>query len=338
MKAIFQSIHQALFSLICCCGLLSILPLSAFPTSNTQQEWRTDYPFILMRETVTTEKVKCAVRAQVLPGDVITLNARITNFDDVARNNAAYEAVLLSGMTYVPGSLMVNGALQEPTLIDRPRGYGKTLSVSGLSLAPYRQEGHSLKISFQVKIHGNSPESGLGEFSLSHHSQLISKGAVRFSAVSNDVFLDSKESNAMPYAYLELIEEVQTQESQRSKRVDVQPGDIVTFTFKLTNLGDIEEKSFFSTFLAEGLSYVPNSFSVEGVADVQVTFIDRQLRWDHCVVPPFNATGNPVKISLQAQVESTLPKVFIHSTSFIPESEPLYQYIVLSNPVKLFLK
>lgn len=291
--------------------------------------------FFYMTEEVSTATTQQSRRIEVQPGDVATFTVTLTNLYDTPQPNATFETFFPIELKYVTGSLKING---EPAanVSEEHSAYGMGLRLSPLSIPSYQAS--PLILTFQAIVDSDKVLLYTNDCNISFPTEAMKNPGI--AASSNTVYL-SLPNTPMDYAFFELTEEVMTDISKAGPRADIQPGDIVTLTVTVRNLGDKASKAYCNIPPPKGLSYVPGSLLVNGESKDDCDFIEKKsFHFGTFLMPGYHQSGNPITLSYQALVDSNFSDETddIGMATLQPLGEPVIQYMAISNFIRLQLR
>jgi uncharacterized repeat protein (TIGR01451 family) len=219
-------------------------------------------------------------------GDILTYTILIANNGLMESENSVFTDKLPAGVTYIPGSLQLDGIVQptaDPT--------------NGVIIGPVSIEG-PVEVIFQVEV-TSVPPSG----------KVVNKGTLDYefhSAPSLPVSYGTNESNEVET----IIKRVQVDAvKMEDKSVYDKENDVITYTVLVSNNGDTDVRNIvFKDTIPAGTVLVPNSVKVNGTTitgDIETGISVGSLAPDQSVEITFQvAVQNPLpeKVDNQASV------------------------------------
>lgn len=248
-----------------------------------------------------------------------TFTTVITPTADVPFTSLIFRDLLVPGFVYLPvqGVTISQPGQTDVTLYIDPNQEFTIFSVDGASpqirpeFAAAFSAANPISVSFVVKPVGYSPFNGSTLYNRSIISSLRAGGTWQ-SIPSNEVFI-----NIQPVPteepFINIIKTLLSSEVLPSGEVvnnviaNFEPGDTVAFNFIVENLGDTitESPVLFTDALNPGLTYIPGSFTVNGVVTAPAT--TSPITYSLPAIPPLGSAGNPTVISFQVTVDNPPP-------------------------------
>lgn len=209
------------------------------------------------------EDVALDKKVTVKPGDYVNFVTQITNTGTAPATDALFFVTLPEGLSCY-GGVTVNG-VTVPSYSS-----GQTFVAHGFNIPVTSSSCPALEVRYGVTVDAPPPDgitkmkSVAQLFFISYPEAGPVEGATTV-AKSNPVNVVFNQPISTPYPVLNLTQTVTNSAGETKKRLKVSPGDLLTFTVNVKNVGDVEsEFSGFNTLLPDGLSYVPDSFLVNG--------------------------------------------------------------------------
>lgn len=212
-------------------------------------------------------------------GDVVTYTSVLKNTGNVVASNVVFGDATPSGMTFVPGSVVVNG-VSQPT-----QNPGVGINVGSIAA------GASTTVVLQVTVNNSfPPQNPIPNTSGATYAYLVDPNGSPVSAapvLSNQVLTQINDTN------LSIVK------SANKTYADVD--EVVTYNTVITNSGNIAATNvFFTDTLPVGTTFVSGSVKFNGVT--QAT-----LNPQTGFTLPNIAAGGTLQISFSVTINSTLP-------------------------------
>lgn len=261
---------------------------------------RTTFPYLEIKQDLTTQTTLHGQRVGVELGDVVTLTVTVTNVGS-AVGTSSCRIYLPKGLSYIPDTFFVDGVPTAPNFID-------VQLVCPVSVPAYHEPGWIATLSLQARVDAFPDDAT----TLIPTSMWTSKGPsfVLYGGYSPPVLIVLKDAS-VPYAMLDLAETVRTEAGHNALRADIQPNETLTLTMTVTNLGDLPaEHAQFKTGLPSNLHYITGSFLVNGrpqVPSTQTTdWNGLEIAWNFDSIPAYGQSDGPITLSFQVQADATL--------------------------------
>lgn len=280
-------------------------------------------------------------------GDLVTFTSVITPNQNDAFDAIMFQDLLDPGLMYDPsqGVTLSQPGTTTVTLMNVDPTSGFTV-FSTIDMPPVRPEFaeafskmRPITVTFVAMVTSPSPFTGDTIYNTSTVSY-IRHNEQQENVASNEVTL-TLQPIPPEQPFLSVAKRVTTAMVVNGTMANVQPGDTATFNIEIANAGDTAANDVeFSDTLAAGLTYVPNSFLVNGVAQAP-TIMGQVISYTIPTVPAANQPGNPVTVSFQVTVDSPPPEGV---TSYMNVAEATYivsgedSVTATSNPVMLLLQ
>lgn len=258
-------------------------------------------PILHVTQTVASEGGTGGQEISIQPGDMVTFTAQIMNSGGTAAENVLFLANLPEGLTF-------NGIFER----DGTQSINPNVAVSGRTVICYGlsvpANGSFKEISLSAKVDAPPPAGvtrikNVVEVFCSEMAPLGGWKGVR----SNSVRLIFKAPIITPFPVLNIKNSVTTQDGVSGKKAHVKASDTLTFTMTITNVGDEPGLCTFSTLLPVGLTYVEDSFSIDGKLQTNIIVSGEILAYSSIAVAARGQIGDSVMLVFKAKVDATLP-------------------------------
>lgn len=227
------------------------------------------YPNLTITEEVSSGS-EIGKNIVVQPGDSATFTVTITNSGDAPAEDVLLISELPKGLGFIEQSMN----REDPGNLSPPISMGlygeRILACHGFSVPAKAQTPTTFTYTVYVDA---PPPKGAQRFV--HSSNVVyfgdpalSKGTSPIVKTSNGVCLKLKTPDYTPFPVLRITDQVTTQSGTSNKEVHAKFGETVTVTMQITNVGN--EAAIGSGLmipLPAGLSFVPNSFLVNGTPE-----------------------------------------------------------------------
>lgn len=184
--------------------------------------------------------VKTAAPASAVPGDTVVFASVVTNGGIATVNNIVLSDPLPAGVSFLPGSVIVNGTA-------RPSANPSSGIPIG-ALAP----GASASVTFEVKITMAIP------------TQITNQSTVSF---TSGTFSGTSASNTT----VTPVYQPQISLALSANTANATVGDTVVYTVAVTNSGNLAANVLLSDVLPSGLTFTPNSVVAGGIPQPGIT-------------------------------------------------------------------
>ncbi len=235
-------------------------------------------------------------------GDILTYTVTLTNNGNSSAQNVIFTDTVPNGTTFIANSFSINGILQSGA---NP--------VNGVNIGPITA-GTTVNVSFQVNVISLPTENPIVNFSSTSY-QLVSPPDAETS-ISNPVSTQIRE------AILSMTK------NESVSYTDI--GQTAFYTTSISNIGNTDATNIvFTDVLPSGLTFVPNTLTVDGVLQPdanpntgvllatlppnEIYSIVFQVTVN--IIPPINPTPNTASTDYEFTVDPNNPPVSSTATS-----------------------